>query len=121
MLNVLLHSGVGEIVAVVTRWYGGVKLGTGGLARAYGGSVEEALATLPTIERIDWVTFSMTAGYQHISAIQRLLSGHEAVIDHEDYGELVNYTVRVPASQRESLAAALADATRGEVELEGIP
>lgn len=118
MLNVLLHSGVGEIVAVVTRWYGGVKLGTGGLARAYSGSVEEALATLPTIERIEWISLGLTVGYQHISTIQRLLPDFEAVIDREEYGDVVRYQVRVPDSRREELAVALADATRGEAATE---
>src|SRR5690606_17190774 len=47
MLDVLLHSGIGEVAAVVTRYYGGVKLGKGGLVRAYGGAVQHALATLP--------------------------------------------------------------------------
>src|SRR6185437_606076 len=47
MLTVLLHSGVGEIAAVVTRYYGGTKLGTGGLVKAYGGSVQLALESLP--------------------------------------------------------------------------
>ena len=47
MLSALLYSGVGDVVAVVTRYYGGTKLGTGGLVRAYGGGVQQALATLP--------------------------------------------------------------------------
>jgi putative IMPACT (imprinted ancient) family translation regulator len=47
MLDVLLYSGVGEVAAVVTRYYGGVKLGKGGLVRAYGGAVQHALASLP--------------------------------------------------------------------------
>jgi len=47
-LNTLLHAGVGEVVAVVTRWFGGVQLGKGGLSRAYAGVVARALETLPT-------------------------------------------------------------------------
>src|SRR5829696_5035390 len=47
MLTVLLHSGVGDVAAVVTRWFGGVKLGTGGLVRAYGGALQQALEMLP--------------------------------------------------------------------------
>ncbi len=120
MLNVLLHSGIGEIVAVVTRWYGGVKLGTGGLARAYSSSVELALATLPTIERIDWVQLAMTVGYQHISAIQRLLPEYGAVIDGEEYGEGVRYRIRVPDSRHDPLITAIADATRGEAMMESL-
>ena len=44
MLNVLMGSGLGEITAVITRYFGGIKLGTGGLVRAYGGSLNNALA-----------------------------------------------------------------------------
>ena len=51
MLNVLLHGGVGEIVAVSIRYYGGTKLGTGGLTRAYAGGVKLLLETLPTEEK----------------------------------------------------------------------
>ena len=47
MLNVLLHGGIGEIAVVVTRWFGGIKLGTGGLARAYQESVQTNLLDLP--------------------------------------------------------------------------
>src|SRR5512146_1043212 len=54
MLNALLHGRVGDIVAVVTRYYGGTKLGTGGLVRAYAGCVQHALETLPTTERVEW-------------------------------------------------------------------
>lgn len=117
MLNVLLHSGIGEIVAVVTRWYGGVKLGTGGLARAYGGSVELALADLPTVERIEWSALSLDFGYQHISAVQRTLPAFEATIDREEYGETVSYAVRVPTSAMAAMSAALSDVTRGEISI----
>ena len=51
MLTVLLHCGVGEIAVVVTRYFGGILLGTGGLIRAYQGTVKFALETLPTAER----------------------------------------------------------------------
>src|SRR5690349_11838554 len=52
MLTVLLHSGVGDICAVVTRYFGGTLLGTGGLVKAYSGGVQLALVDLPTIERV---------------------------------------------------------------------
>ncbi len=53
MLTVLLHSGVGEIVAVVTRYFGGTLLGKGGLVKAYSGGVQYALETLPLGERVE--------------------------------------------------------------------
>ena len=59
MLTALLHGGVGDVAAVVTRWYGGTKLGTGGLARAYAGAVVEALAALPRAERVERATLDV--------------------------------------------------------------
>lgn len=114
MLNVLLHTGVGEIVAVVSRWFGGIKLGTGGLARAYAGTVELALATLPTTERIETVTLDLTFGYSHVSAVQHLLPGFEARIEQESYQGLIRFRLRVPREHADRLIATLADATRGE-------
>ncbi len=52
MLTVLLHSGIGDICAVVTRYFGGTLLGKGGLVRAYSGGVQLALGDLPTLERV---------------------------------------------------------------------
>ena len=81
MLTVLVHGGVGEITAVVTRYYGGTKLGTGGLVKAYGGVVQLALATLPREERVDLVSVQVTVGYPNIAAMQRA-SRHAAPLKH---------------------------------------
>lgn len=51
MLNVLAHSGLGNTIAIVTRYFGGIKLGAGGLVRAYSQSVNEALKQLQTTEQ----------------------------------------------------------------------
>lgn len=114
MLNILLHSGVGEIVAVVTRWFGGIKLGTGGLARAYAGSVELALADLPTIERMDTRMLDLVIGYERIDQVQRLLPRFEAEILEEGYLDRVRFRVRLPVTAHDALCIALADATQGD-------
>ena len=114
ILTALLHSGVGEVVAVVTRWYGGTKLGTGGLARAYAGTVALALASLPRTERVDWAEVRVHLGYPHVDAFQRLLPDHEATVLEEEFGASVSCLVRLPASAVEAFGTALADATRGE-------
>ncbi len=114
MLHVLLHSGLGDIVAVVSRWFGGVKLGTGGLARAYSGTVELALATLPTTEWVDSVTIDVTVSYPHVNAVQHLLPTFEARVEHESYDSVVTFRIHLPTAQRDALIATLADATRGE-------
>ena len=114
MLTVLVHSGVGEISAVVTRYYGGTKLGTGGLVKAYGGAVQLALATLRRAERVDYVNVQVTVGYPNIAAMQHLLPGVEADVLSEEYGVDVHYTLRLPRQNVVALRSAVADATHGE-------
>jgi len=120
MLTVLLHSGVGDIAAVVTRYYGGTKLGTGGLVKAYGGAVQHALATLPLTERIDYVEIAVTLGYASIDALRQLLPTHEAEVLTEAYAAEVNYLLRVPRPHAAALQSALLDATRGQVRITSV-
>ncbi len=113
MLTVLLHSGVGDIAAVVTRYYGGVKLGTGGLARAYSGGVQAALETLPRAERVTLVEVEFVVAYGNIGAVQQLFGPHEVEIVEQAYEADVRYRVQLPSPGRDAFHAALLDATRG--------
>jgi uncharacterized YigZ family protein len=119
MLDVLLHSGVGDVVAVVTRYYGGVKLGKGGLVRAYGGSVQTALMTMPTSRRVDLVTFEVAVDYADVDTLRRLLAEMDARTDEEQYSETARYRVAVPAGRVESFRALLADRTAGRARVRG--
>ena len=118
MLSVLLHSEVGEIVTVCTRYFGGVKLGTGGLSRAYAGGVKLLLQTLPTESKIKRVRITVRVAYPHVENLQRLLEDLEALVEHEDYGEEVRYQIAVPATTLETLREQLAQLTSGEGVLE---
>ena len=114
MLTVLTHSGVVEIVAVVTRYYGGTKLGTGGLVKAYGGAVQHALLTLPTRDRVERVEISLAIGYGQLSATQQLLPALEAEVVDQRFEVGVVLTIRLPSTRLAELRTAVADATRGE-------
>ena len=118
MLTVLLHSGVGEVVTVCTRYFGGVKLGTGGLSRAYAGGVKLLLQTLPTELKIKRVHVNVRVAYPHVESLQRLLDDLEVVVEHEEYGEEVKYQIAVPAMTLETLREQLAQLTSGEGVLE---
>lgn len=113
MLTALLHGGVGEIVAVCTRYYGGVKLGTGGLSRAYGGGVKAVLAELPTEERVERVALEVRVGYPEVDGLQRLLAEHEVVVEKESYGADVRYRCLVAKDGVPAFRRAVADLTRG--------
>jgi uncharacterized YigZ family protein len=113
MLDVLLHSGVGDIVAVVTRYFGGTKLGKGGLVRAYGSGVRQALESLPRTLRVERTALRVELAYADIDAVRRLLEELDAVIRHEEYGEAVRYVADVPVARAEALRAGLMDRTAG--------
>lgn len=115
MLTVLQHCGVGEIAAVVTRYFGGIKLGTGGLVKAYGGAVQEALASLPTEERVDTVTVQFAVGYALVGAVQQLLPEVHADVLEQDFGVEASFTVRLPRVDLSALTERLGNLTRGAV------
>lgn len=117
MLTVLLHSGVGDVAAVVTRYYGGTKLGTGGLVKAYGGAVQQALDAMPRTERIDYATLVVTLPYAAISAVRHILPAYEATLEDEAYGERVELRLRIPAPNADALRAAITNATAGQSEV----
>jgi len=113
MLNALLHGGVGEIVAVCIRYFGGTKLGTGGLSRAYSGGVRLLLESLPTEEWVERVAFRVVVGYGAVDDLHRLLEENEAVVESKDFGENVEYRLAVPREHAETLAVAVAGITKG--------
>lgn len=117
MLNALLHSGVGDIAAVVTRYYGGTKLGTGGLVRAYGGGVQRALATLPRTERIEYAFLTVVVDYARIAVLQQLCADFEGEVQTQEFAADVRADIRLPAGSAEAFRSALLDATRGEASI----
>lgn len=114
MLTVLLNSGVGDIAAIVTRYYGGIKLGTGGLVKAYSGSVQLGLASLALVERVDALDVTVSVGYPAISAVQQLLPGCEAELLEQEFAADARFRLRIPRTRLADLRSALADATRGQ-------
>jgi uncharacterized YigZ family protein len=114
MLHTLLHGKVGEIVAVCVRYYGGTKLGTGGLTRAYSGGVSLLLESLPTTERVDRRTFEVVVGYPAVEPLQRFLEERDGQILRQEYGESAAFLVALPREQAEALAGMVAELTRGK-------
>ena len=113
MLTVLLHSGVGEIAAVVTRYYGGTKLGTGGLVKAYGGAVQEALVGMPRSERVDSVDLSVRVAYGAIGALQQLFPEYDAELLEQRFEVEAEFCVRVPRVRLAAMEHAIQNVTRG--------
>lgn len=117
MLDQLLHSGVGEIVAVTTRYFGGVKLGTGGLSRAYRGGVTLALTTLPVREKTVPTRLEVRVGYACMQAVYRLLPVFQAVVVREEFGAEAVFCLELPADCLEACREGLIQATDGTARL----
>jgi putative IMPACT (imprinted ancient) family translation regulator len=118
MFAVLQHSGIGDIVAVVTRYFGGTLLGKGGLVRAYSGGIKLALENLPLAEKVSLVQLVVVLDYSHVTPVQRLLPDFEAVVVAEAYAADVTYRVRLPEENAADLAQALVSLTSGQVLIE---
>jgi uncharacterized YigZ family protein len=118
MLTVLLHSGIGDIVAVVTRYFGGTLLGKGGLVRAYSGGVQGALATLPVMEKIPKATLTLIIDYSNVTPLQRMLPDYEVEVLDEDYAADVTYSLALPVEHVDRFVADLANLTNGQAVVE---
>ncbi|MFD4228952.1 YigZ family protein [Streptomyces sp. NPDC058545] len=118
MLQMLMRRETRYVVAVVTRYYGGVKLGAGGLIRAYGGVVGEALDELGTITRRRFRLATITVGHQRAGRLENDLRATGLAVREVRYAEAVIIEIGLPDSDVESFRSWLADATAGEALLE---
>ena len=117
MLTVLLHSGIGDIVAVVTRYFGGVKLGKGGLVRAYSGGVKSALGTLHRVEKMPMAEVEAVIGYREVTLFQRMLPEFSAEIVDSSFAVSVSYRLQMPTKHVETFKVRLADLTNGQAQV----
>ncbi len=115
ILNVLLHSDVGEITIVVTRYFGGTKLGTGGLVSAYSGMAQKICSALDTKKKQVAALFEVDLGYRHVGPLKRIIDLFEAKILKETYGEQVGLLIAFPQERTVALRTSLLDATGGEI------
>ncbi|GGV94217.1 YigZ family protein [Streptomyces gelaticus] len=118
MLQMLTRREMRYVVAVVTRYYGGVKLGAGGLIRAYGGVVGEALDELGTITRQRFRLATITVGHQRAGKLENDLRATGRTVREVRYAEAVVIEIGLPDADVESFRGWLADATAGEAGLE---
>ncbi|MGJ3355637.1 IMPACT family protein [Providencia sp. Je.9.19] len=113
----LLGSHLGEITCVVVRYFGGIKLGTGGLVRAYGSGVQQALKILPTQTKVPQKIFDLVCDYSLISAVEQLLVQMNGMILRSDYNESVSLQITIPATLEQEVNDRLRDISRGALQL----
>ncbi|MGW7093902.1 YigZ family protein [Streptomyces sp. NPDC054874] len=118
MLQMLMRREVRYAVAVVTRYYGGVKLGAGGLIRAYGGVVGEALDALGTMTRQRFRLATIRVDHQRAGKLENDLRATGRDVREVRYAEAVTIDIGLPDGDVEAFTAWLADATAGTAVLE---
>jgi putative IMPACT (imprinted ancient) family translation regulator len=107
-------QGLDGVAVVVTRWFGGIKLGAGGLVRAYGGAAAESLRTAPRRPIIALETIELAVGFAHLQALHAALAASGAVKLAERFDtEGLRVEAELPASAVDALEERLRDATRG--------
>ena len=115
MLAQLKGAGVGEVTAVVSRYFGGIKLGTGGLVKAYGGSVQTALKQLVLEEKIHQSELKLVCDYADQSVLLHLLNDMHGKMLDQGFSEQVALTISIPSIALDRFKAASVNRTQGRV------
>ena len=116
MLNVFQREGVENVCCVVTRYFGGILLGAGGLVRAYTQSAKDALdaAGISVVRR--WIAMEVPCTYGQFESMRREVAAFDGVVENVDYGADVVLSVLLPEEKAAAFAAHILDATAGTVE-----
>lgn len=117
MLQQLLGSKIGEITVVVVRYFGGIKLGTGGLVRAYGSSVQQVFDELTTTLKIPTVKRNVSVPFDLTGAFEHLVKQIDATIESRDYGNSVVCHVSVAESDLGQFGNELQEKGKGRIRI----
>lgn len=115
VLDVIKKMGIVDAVVVVTRYFGGIMLGAGGLVRAYSHGASVALAAAKPVTMRLCRECSVTCTYNQYGKVSSLIPGVGGIIDNSDFGESVDIFFHIPEDDFGKLNKELADATSGEV------
>jgi uncharacterized YigZ family protein len=115
VMAVLRGSDIGDIIIVVTRYFGGTKLGTGGLVRAYSNAARNALDRMRKELKIARQTIGLEIPYSLYEQIKRLAHTHDGVVSQEDFGSEITLFITLAKSNTESFSAGLIELSAGRV------
>ncbi|HEX9858818.1 MAG TPA: YigZ family protein [Paracoccaceae bacterium] len=119
-LSVLQGSGLGDVVVVISRYFGGTKLGTGGLVRAFSEAVRQVLAVTPRAQKTTTHTVRMTVPYDLFERSRLLIEGHGGEVLDESFAVEVSISARFAESRWPDFQAGLQELSRGQIEAQVI-
>ena len=117
MLDVLLKEGLTNVAVVVTRYFGGVLLGTGGLVRAYQAAVHAGISQCSILEKRSGFYLSVRTDYNGVGKLQYLFGQQQIAIIDSEYGADVVLKVLIPSERKEAMEKAITEATNGSAGL----
>ena len=115
MLNVFEREGVVDVLCIVTRYFGGILLGAGGLCRAYTKAAKDALDAAGISKMQPWVRQQITVSYALFERAKLLIAAQEGTVEDAQYGADILITYRIPEGADERLQTALREASSGSV------
>lgn len=118
MLTAVTHSGIGEVTVVVTRYFGGILLGTGGLVKAYQSSVKMALEAVPTRIRTKTKRIKFSVEHRFVNQVLRKIETANGRILEKNFDMDADFDVEIPEDLAETSAKELEELTRGALLIE---
>lgn len=115
MLNVFERERVVDVLCVVTRYFGGILLGAGGLCRAYTKAAKDALDAAGICKMQPWLRQTVSAPYALFERVKLLIAAQAGVLEDAQYGADILVTYRIPAGADEALRTALREASSGTI------
>ena len=117
MLQAIDGQGCDRVVVVVTRWYGGIKLGAGGLARAYGGTAAECLRLAPRMAIVEMGRLFLRCDFAELALVTARIRDMDGTIEQEAFvADGAELTILAPSDRLEAIAARVVDLSRGRIQ-----
>ena len=120
ILEVLLGMEVRNLIVVVTRYFGGTLLGTGGLVRAYTQATKAGMEASSVATMIYGICLKITTDYNGIGKIQYIMGLRKIMIEEPEYTDVVSMKVKVPYEEEESIRKEITEATAGKAQIEKV-